>query len=92
MQKSVKSSDLKSVDKQPTNVKGWNPDPDGRVSSAVTKEGEFIYIYDGKEKLSDEDGFGMLTGRATVPNYRDGVSSCSHISDEKWKTIFGGKK
>jgi len=73
-------------------VNGWNPDPEGRVSAAETKEGEMVYLYDEKEKLSDEDGFAILTGKETSPKCRDGFYSYSHIPDEKWNKIFGGKK
>ena len=72
-------------------MKGVVNDPAGRVTAGVTKEGEAVYIYDGKEILSDRDGFDLLTGRAPVPMCKDMVSTFSHIPQEKWDRIFGKK-
>ena len=64
--KSLNLSEFKEI-KEPTNIKGYTPDKEGRVSIGYTHEGEQKWIYDGKEEISFEDGFRMSTGQESVP-------------------------
>ena len=58
--------DLKNVNKKPTDLDGFNPDKEGRVSTG-TIGGEMVYVWDDKEVISDSDGFGMLVGKQEIP-------------------------
>ena len=64
--KSLNLSEFKEI-KEPTNIKGFTPDKEGRVSIGYTHEGEQKWIYDKKEEISFEDGFRMSTGQESVP-------------------------
>ena len=77
------------LDKKPTDVKGFNPDPESRVSAGIGKDGRMKYVYDGKEVISTQDGFSMLTGRQNVPK---SLTSYLSINKERFDKIFGENK
>jgi len=90
MPKSVDISQADKVDRQPTNINGWNPDPEGRIQLAYTKE-KRQYVFDGKEELRLEDAVGMLTGKESIPKklgftgMGDGKLRRAYESEEAWR-------
>lgn len=81
MQRSKKPLQLKSIEHNPT--KGIDS---GSVSSAVTKDGEHIYVSNGEE-IPYEDGFRVCVGQERPP--RALKSTFTHIPQERWNKIFG---
>jgi len=81
MQKSKKPLHLKSVEHNPTT--GINA---GSVKSAVTNDGEHIYISKGEE-IPYEDGFRVCVGQEQPP--KSLRSTFSHIPQNRWDSIFG---
>ena len=91
MSKKLGRTDIESVDKTPTDLPFMdNPDPEGRLSSAIKKDGEQVYLWDGAEVIDREEGFRMLTGEQKVPS-KSPRSAFSHITKEKWDAIFNSK-
>ena len=86
MRKSKKPLHLSSINHNPTT--GMNT---GSVASAVTKDGEHIYVSNG-EKIPYEDGFRISVGQEKVPLCKELVSTFNHISQDKWDLIFGKKE
>jgi|TARA_Y100000592_G_scaffold96105_1_gene163923 hypothetical protein len=86
MKRSLKNSDLESVDNNPTT----GLDLKGNIKSAITKDREHIYMV-GDEKVPYEEGFRMSVGQEKVP-FSDIRSTFSHISQDKWDSIFGRKE
>jgi hypothetical protein len=83
MQKSKKPLHLESIESNPTS--GIDT---GSVKSAITKDGEHIYVSKGEE-IPYEDGFRVCVGQERVPG--EITSTYSHISQERWDAIFGNK-
>jgi|TARA_R100001530_G_C4274753_1_gene144006 hypothetical protein len=93
MSKKLKKTDIESVDKTPTDLPFMdNPDPSGRISTAIKKDGEQVYLWDGKEVINREDGFRMLAGQESIPHGDNPRSTFSHISQEKWDAIFNSNR
>lgn len=84
MSKSKKPLHLESIEHNPTN--GFDT---GSVKSAMTKDGEHIYVSNGEE-IPYEDGFRVCVGQEKAP--KDLRSTYSHISQERWDAIFGKDK
>ena len=78
---------LKNVNKKPTDLDGFNPDKEGRVSTG-TIDGEMVYVWDDKEVISDSDGFGMLVGRQKIPQT---LKSYQSIPLDRFNKIFKGE-
>lgn len=76
--------EVKNINKTPTNINGWNPDPEGRCSTGELGN-EMVYMYDN-EIISDDDGFGMLSGKENIPSKLS--ASYSDIPKSKWNKIF----
>ena len=83
MQKSKKPLHLESIESNPTS--GIDT---GSVKSAITKDGEHIYVSKG-EQIPYEDGFRVCVGQERFPG--EITSTYSHISQERWDAIFGNK-
>ena len=82
---------MKSVDKTPTDLPFMdNPDPEGRLSAVIKKDGEQVYVWDGAEEINREDGFMMLAGKESIA--KSARSAFSHISQQKWDSIFNSKR
>lgn len=75
---------VKNVNKKPTDIGGFNPDKESRISTGVIG-GEMSYIWDDKEIISDSDGFGMLTGKTKIPSK---VTSFIGLSKDRYDKIF----
>ena len=86
MSKSKKSSHLESVDNNPTT----GLQLEGDIKSAITKDNEHIYMV-GNEEVPYEEGFRMSVGHEKVP-FSDIRSTFSHISQDRWDSIFGKKR
>ncbi len=86
MSKSKKSSHLESVDNNPTT----GLQLEGDIKSAITKDKEHIYMV-GNEEVPYEEGFRMSVGHEKVP-FSDIRSTFSHISQDRWDSIFGKKR
>lgn len=86
MSKSKKSSHLESVDNNPTTGLQLK----GDIKSAITKDKEHIYMV-GNEEVPYEEGFRMSVGHEKVP-FSDIRSTFSHISQDRWDSIFGKKR
>ena len=86
MSKSKKSSHLESVDNNPTT----GLQLEGDIKSAITKDKEHIYMV-GNEEVPFEEGFRMSVGHEKVP-FSDIRSTFSHISQDRWDSIFGKKR
>jgi len=85
MRRSKKRLHLDSINNNPTT--GMNT---GGVSSAISKDGEHIYVSKG-EKIPYEDGFRICVGQEKVPQCKDLISTFGHISQDRWDAIFGQK-
>jgi hypothetical protein len=85
MRKSKKPLHLNSINSNPTT--GMDT---GSVSSAVSKDGEHIYVSNG-EKIPYEDGFRICVGQEKAPLCNDLRSTFTHISQDRWDAIFGKK-
>ena len=91
--KKIKKTDVKSVDHTPTDLPFMdNPDPSGRLSAVVKKDGEQVYVWDNKEEINREEGFRMLAGQEKIPHGDNPRSTFSHIPDWKWDAIFNSKR
>jgi thioredoxin-related protein len=86
MSKLKKSSHLESVDNNPTT----GLEIQGDIKSAITKDREHIYMV-GDEQVPYEEGFRMSVGQEKVP-FSDIRSTFSHITQDKWDSIFGKKR
>jgi hypothetical protein len=86
MSKSKKSSHLESVDSNPTT----GLQLEGDIKSAITKDKEHIYMV-RNEEVPYEEGFRMSVGHEKVP-FSDIRSTFSHISQDRWDSIFGKKR
>lgn len=86
MSKSKKSLHLESVDSNPTT----GLQLEGDIKSAITKDKEHIYMV-GNEEVPYEEGFRMSVGHEKVP-FSDIRSTFSHISQDRWDSIFGKKR
>ena len=86
MSKLKKSSHLESVDNNPTT----GLEIQGDIKSAITKDREHIYMV-GNEQVPYEEGFRMSVGQEKVPG-ADILSTFSHITQDKWDSIFGKKR
>ena len=85
MRKSKKRLHLDSINHNPTT--GMDT---GNVASAISKDGEHIYVSNG-EKIPYEDGFRICVGQEKVPLCKDLRSTFSHIPQDRWDAIFGKK-
>ncbi len=88
MPKSRTPLHLESVEHNPTT--GIDIDT-GSVKSAVTKDGEHIYVSNGEE-IPYEDGFRVCVGQERPPGCGSLRSTFTHISQERWDAIFGRKE
>ena len=86
MKKSKKRLHLNSINHNPTT--GIDT---GGVASAISKDGEHIYVSKG-EKIPYEDGFRICVGQEKVPLCKELISTFNHISQERWDSIFGKKE
>ena len=84
-------SELKERNYNPTNVNGWTPDKDHRISTGMTPEGEMVYVADNKEIISDSDGFGALTGKDNIPKDKMHFGYDRNLN-QKFSKIFNKEK
>jgi len=85
MPKSKKRLALDSINHNPTT--GMDT---GNVASAISKDGEHIYVSNGEE-IPYEDGFRICVGQEKAPLCKDLRSTFTHISQDRWDAIFGKK-
>ena len=91
MSNKEKISSLKERNYNPTNVNGWTPDKENRISTGMTPEGEMVYVADDKEIISDADGFAALTGKDAVPKRKMNFGYDRNLK-EKFSKIFNKEK
>ena len=95
MGKSVNTSQIKHIDKNPTQIykeggEVINPDKSGRVSLAYMNDGSRKFLFDGKEELSLSDGFAVSTGldkaapKLNFTGIGDGKLRRPYESDEEY--------
>lgn len=90
MPKSVDSSQIAKIDPEPTNIQGWNPDPEHRVKLAHLKDGSRKFLYDN-EVIRLDDAVGMLTGKESIPKRMSGFTGIGggklrrpYETEEEW--------
>ncbi len=86
--KSVAPSQIKSIDKTPTDFNGWNPDSEGRFSLAHMKDGSRKYLYDNQE-VELKDAMGALTGKDSIPRKK---SVAIRYKPGQYERLFGTKE